>query len=579
MGWFRRKPEPAYVPQIETKYTLTLPATTIPQQASAVQTIDATQLAPYAYAGQYSPDPWESSVYDGGKFYGGFGATQLFDVDYWTLRERSGQLFTENLYARGVIRRLITNEINTGLTPEACPEEATLGLADDSLDAWTEQVETRFGLWSKSKKACDVKGLSTFAALQRTARLEALVGGDVLVVIVPDSRSGLPRVRLVGGGKVRTPTDYRISDKRKIVHGVEQDAVGRHIAFHILQADGSYKRQPAFGASGRALAWLVYGTERRLDEVRGQPLLSVVLQSLKEVDRYRDSVQRKAVINSLVAMIVKKNADKMGSLPMTGGAVRRGQANVVDIDGTPRKFNLSRNMPGMVIEELQVGEEPQFIGGQGTDINLGPFEEVIMQAVAWANEIPPEILRLAFSNNYSASQAAINEFKIYLNKFWAEFGDGFCAPIYEDWLISEVLNSAIRAPGLLEAWRDPSEYAKFGAWVAADWLGSIKPSTDMVKQGKASAALIKEGLTTRAREARITTGTKYSKNVKRLKRENEQLVETRRAEAEFNREFTPTTEPREDRTARAIDSLVEALEGANVGDEFIEGFIEALNDA
>ena len=62
-----------------------------------------------------------------------------------------------------------------------------------------------------------------------------------------------------------------------------------------------------------------------------------------------------------------------------------------------------------------------------------------------------------------------------------------------------------------------------GAWTAADWYGTIKPSTDMVKAVRASRELLAEGLTTRAREARITTGTKYGKNVQRLTRENEQL--------------------------------------------------------
>ena len=55
--------------------------------------------------------------------------TQIQNIDYWTLRARSSQLFNENLYARGLLRRLITNEINTGLTPECCPDEEIIGAA------------------------------------------------------------------------------------------------------------------------------------------------------------------------------------------------------------------------------------------------------------------------------------------------------------------------------------------------------------------------------------------------------------------------------------------------------------------
>ena len=83
--------------------------------------IGLDDLDPFAYAGQTTFSGSEWSIFDGGKFLGGFGETQIQQLDYWTLRARSAQLFNENLYAKGLVRRLITNEINTGLTPEASP--------------------------------------------------------------------------------------------------------------------------------------------------------------------------------------------------------------------------------------------------------------------------------------------------------------------------------------------------------------------------------------------------------------------------------------------------------------------------
>ncbi len=498
------------------------------------------ELRTYAYAGQNSYAGWENSIYDGGKFLGGFGDTQIQQIDYWTLRHRSSQLFNENLYAKGLIRRLITNEINTGLTPEASPDEQIIGIPNESLNDWTETVENRFGIWSKNPDLCDWKRASTFGAVQRAARMEALICGDVLVFVRSSRRTGLPTVQLISGDKVQTPLGEQnnLRNKHKIRHGVEMDAEGRVVAHHVRQNDGGSKRLPAFGAkSGRRISWLVYGTERRLDEVRGQPLLALVMQSLKEIDRYRDSTQRKAVINSILAMFIKKTEDKMGTLPVTGGAVRRDQATVTDSDGSTRKFNLASQIPGAIMEELQTGEEPVLLGGQGTDTNFGAFEEAIVQAIAWANEIPPEILRLAFSNNYSASQAAINEFKIYLNKVWSDWGETFCTPIYIEWLLSETLMQKTVAPGLLAAWRDPQMYDVFGAWTCMDWYGSIKPSTDMLKQAKGARMLVGEGWTTNARESRMLTGTKFSKNIKRIKRENELKAEAARPLLELKAEF------------------------------------------
>jgi capsid protein len=507
----------------------------------------------YAMGSGYSPS--EFSMFSGEKFPTGFGPTQLFALDYWTLRKRSEQLFRENLYARGLIRRLITNEVNTGLTPEAAPDASITGVDEDILNEWSETVETRFGIWSKNPQLCDWKGENTFGKLQQIARQEALVSGDVLVFLRRSQRTGLPTIQLIGGDKVRSPFDPKLRTGHEIKHGVEMDAVGKVVAYWIKQKSGEPKRLPAFGQkSGRRLAWLVFGTDKRLDDVRGEPLLSVVLQSLKEIDRYRDSVQRKAVVNSIMAMFIKKTQEKIGSLPMTGGALRNDTLSTTDSDGSVRDFNLSRQIPGLVIEELQVGEEPVLKGGEGTDINFATFEAAIISAVAWANEIPPEILTQAFSNNYSASAAAINEFKIYLNKFWSDFGEGMCQPIYIDWLVSESLSGKISAPGFIDAWRDPLKYDVFGAWVMVDWYGSIKPSTDVVKQAKGSKMMTDEGWSTNARESRTLSGTKFDTNIKRLKRENQLKADAARPLLELKKEFG------ESDATSAIESITDAIE-------------------
>ena len=172
---------------------------------------------------------------------------------------------------------------------------------------------------------------------------------------------------------------------------------------------------PAKGKkTGQQISWLVFGVDKRLDEVRGQPLLSLVLQSCKAIDCYKNFVQRKATVNSILAMFVKKTKDKLSTLPMFG-LTSRAKSTKSTTDNKvplPRKINI----PNSVFEELAEGEEPILKGGEGTDINFGTFKDSIINSIAWDNEIPPEILKLSFSKNYSASQAAINEFKMYLDK-------------------------------------------------------------------------------------------------------------------------------------------------------------------
>lgn len=456
-------------------------------------------------------------------------SVDFLTTDYWTLRAHSAALFKRNLYARGIVRRIVTNEINVGLHLEATPEEKLLGYTEDELAEWSEDVENRFKLWERDPWLCDAEEQKTFGELQAQARLEAIVSGDVLVVVRQFQPTGLPRIQLVDGSKVRTPlAKTNLRDGSRIEHGVELDSQNRQVAYWVTQRDGTSKRIPAWGEkSGRRLAWLLYGTEKRVDEVRGEPLLSLVVQSLKEIDQYRDSTQRKALVLSMLAMFIQKAVDKPGTMPIAGGAVRRGVDVAQDSKGATRKFRAAELLPGLTLDELQPGEEPKAFQHQGALEGFGEFEEAIIQGVAWALEIPPEILRLTFSHNYSASQAAINEYKMSLNKARTWFGSGFCQPIYTEWMVASALTGQISAPRLLESWRDSKLYIVFGAWTSSDWTGAIKPAVDLSKLVKGYTEMINEGLITRDRASRELNGTKYTKNVQKLRRENEALAEAK----------------------------------------------------
>jgi len=367
---------------------------------NAVPTLDLADLQMLASAGLISTTTPQTAMYDGEKFFGGFGPTQLFITDYWELRAKSSQLFKENLYARGIIRRYVTNIINTGLSPESTPDESILGLAEDSLADWSEDVENRFHLWGTNPNVCDFKSEIVFAKIQQEALREALVSGDVLVVLRQNEKTNMPYVQLVNGSKVMSPGTNKLAKGHTVKHGVEKDKNGKHIAYWIRQKNGKSKRLKRFGSRGRLVSFLFYGTDRRMDDDRGEPLLSIILQSLKEIDRYRDSVQRKAVINSMLALVVTKKDDKTGTKPISNGAVRRDSVTVTDPDSSSRNYNLGTQIPGVVVDELQTGEDIKGFNSDGIDLDFAKFEDAIIHAVAWCLETPPEILKLAFSNNY-----------------------------------------------------------------------------------------------------------------------------------------------------------------------------------
>ena len=557
---------------LDAQLSLPLEQTNTPiipyEEKSIAPTINVDDLTPASLSASIG-SIGGNSIYDGNKFFGGLNSPEFVWTDYWALRLQSAKLFQQNLYARGIIRRLITNEINTGLTLEADPNNEILThLSDDDKNIWSENVESRFTIWGKNSQICDFKRKHTFGSLQRIARMEALVTGDVLVVIRQSQQTKIPSVQLISGNKVQTPFGHTVRKGNKIINGVELDNNGRQVAYWVMQDNNTSKRLAAFGErSGRRIAWLIYGTDKRLDDVRGEPILSLVMQSIKEIDRYRDSAQRKALINSILAMFIQKDDDKAGSKPFSAQATKRSDTTLSNPDGSTRNFEIQKQIPGLIMETLQTGEKPVGFDSAGTDVNFPIFEAAIINAIAWANEMPPEVLKLSFQNNYSASRAAVNEFKMYLNRSRSERAEEFGIPIYTEWLLSEVLLGKISAPGLLEAWRDPQKYEIFGAWIESDWAGAIKPSVDLNKEAKGYKEMIAAGLITRDRSSKELNGMKASRVAKQLVKENEALAKAYRPLLELEQEFG----------VEIINKKVTASDGIDI-DAIVERTLELVNE-
>ncbi len=473
---------------------------------------------------------WNGEKFPGGWRNGSELVESVLALDYFTLRLRSEHIFETNLYGRGIIKRLVTNEVHTGLSLEADPSSDVLDIPEEQLKEWSDQVEVLFAAWSSTPQVCSYEGHveATLGEQTATARREALVGGDVLVVLRQHPKTKRPTVQLISGSRVQNP--FPFDGDAIIQDGVELDSRGRHVAYHVRQEvlQGAFpgrqevswrtKRVKAFTRGGRRVAWLMYGIDRRSGQVRGTPLLGVVLQSLAEIDRYRDSAQRKATVTSYLAMWIEKTENKPSSLPGQGGSVRGAVQSDTDPRGNSREWNSLDHVPGMMWEELQTGEKPHVFKADGGDtLHFPDFERAVLSAVAWYCEIPPEIMLLSFNANYSASQAALNEFNMYLDVVRPRIARSFTQPVYEEWLIDTDNLGIITAPGFIQSTTDLALYETRAAWVRAEWIGSVKPTMDMLKTVRAAEIMVDRGWDTDERIARKLNGSKFSTNVRRLR--------------------------------------------------------------
>jgi len=496
-----------------------------------VPVIGVDQL-PTAAAGNYDA-PYQFAQLNGDKFVGGYGVTQLQFIDYWTLRHRSIQLFNENLYAEGLINRFITNIVNTGLMLEAKPVASILGIEQESINKWTDEVEARFTMYANCKDMVDFYGEKTLSQLQTQRELQALVEGDVLVVYHFDKLTNLPKIQLISSNSVQSPIDGEgsLADGHYVDHGVEFDKNHREVAYHVLKSDGEYSRFPCVGArSGRVVANLYRPGKRLMGQVRGMPLIGNVLQSLREIDRYRDSVQRKALTTSFLALAVEKDKDSISSMPLGSAAAR---STTITNDSADYKLNLKNFNPGVFIDDMPAGHKIKMMGSDGTDLSFGDFEAAIINAVAWSKGMPPEILKMAFGSNYAASKQATAEFNMFLDTERANTTTTNDKPLYEQWLQAEVMKGNVKAAGLVESIGDPNKYAITGAWMQSDWSGSVKLNADFVKEVQGWKLAIEEGLATHEMASKALFGRKNNLIMETLKHENTKKAEVQDALGDF----------------------------------------------
>lgn len=479
-------------------------------------------------------------TFDGERTPGGMGAVPILSIDYWTLRQRSVEAYTRNLHAYGTINRILTAIIGTGLGVEAMPEREFTGLSIDESQAWSDRVETLCRMWGARPETCDHAGELTYAQLQRLIYLTALLAGDILIIAQQDPGTGMPRLRTFPGDCVRTPFVYKLPEGHTIRHGVERDKSRKIVAYHIQVLDGTIldglgmrsERIPAFDGQGQPLAWLFFATPKRWDEERGMPLLSLALQSFKQLDSYRTNMQIKAALAATLALVVTRDADAKtpGTNPLANVGAKSGfSKNVSDLTNKPAEttgaettmLNTMRMFPGIMVDGLAPGEDVKaFDSRPASEDKLGDHEAAVLNGVGFGYSVPPEVLRMTFNANYSASRAAEVNFKVTVDQSRTDVGDRLLRPTYNLLLISFARRGLIAADGLLRSMQRPDLWYEFAAWTYCELSGAVKPDVDPVKQTNAYVMQVARGWITNQQVTRQLGNGRFDKNIEVVAREN-----------------------------------------------------------
>lgn len=385
-------------------------------------------------------DPVLTISFTGEKTPGETSPTKNYIPDYSRLAAKSWQAYHESEVAQIVINNDLRWVIGSGLQLKAAPKEnvlKNLGVNPPG-EEFSRDFEELFDVYKKSVNSVwsRTKNLDENAKLQRLCKI---VGGDALNVwrYTDDRRVS---VQTIDGRNVVSPHKKIDLDAiklrgNKVIHGVEINENGEHIAYWVrtskgkLPVDSNYVpeilssnyeiiRILARGEkTGKLFAKLCYGNQYRVDEVRGMPLLSVLIETISKMDRYRDAVigsaeerqkvpyffqhgEKSTGENVLDQNIANAAAIGMPVAPETtkqtgynGYAVQADTAQKVAM--TTNKTVL--NMPiDATIKAIESKNELYFKDFFQT--NFGYLCAVVRQ--------PPEVALQAFDSNFSSSRMA-----------------------------------------------------------------------------------------------------------------------------------------------------------------------------
>lgn len=455
---------------------------------------------------------------------GGGSAAEDIHENLSTLRVRSRDLYMGVPLATGALKRYRTNVVGSGLTPKPVIDSEALHITEEQADALEKQISREFALWADST-SCDAERLSSFYELQQLAFLNWLMSGDVFALLQTKERAGSPYktcIQLVEADRVCTPGDlYGLEIDEKILGGVEVDSTGEVVAYHIcnhhplsyrgVSSRDDWVRVEAYGRQTGRRNVLHVMTRERIGARRGVPLLSPVIEALKQMGRYTDAELIAAVVNGYMAVFIETEESRdekpVGEVEDTLDALMDQQ------DGDSIEWG-----PGSVID-LAPGEKAKAVTPGRPNSNFDGFVSSVARQIGAALELPYELLMEQFTSSYSASRAALLEAWKAFSQWRDWMVEKFCQPIYEEWLAEAVALGRIHAPGFFA---DPLVRKTY---CNAQWYGPTQGQLDPVKEVQAAEDRVRSGFSTRAKEAMELTGTDFRENIRIAKRENELMEE------------------------------------------------------
>jgi len=431
--------------------------------------------------------------FDGEKTPNELGTPYDFALNYQSLRMRAWESYIKSSLVQTAIKQYCLWIVGSGLKFQSEPNTEILKSFGINLeDSWSTKIEASFRLYASDKRSSYSKEMNIHQ-LASEALKNAILAGDVLVILRYEGYQ--PTVDIIDGLFVQTPYDYLETSGVKIVDGVELSKTGAHIAYHVFQNDGTFKRILAnpSGQTGARQAWLMYGLRHKISDTRGMSLLTAIMERDAKLDRFVEASVGSAEENSKVPYTIVHNQYSDGENPLLN--------QMTEGIGVPaQNRNETQTSANAIATKIAVTTQKQTynmpIGAEfksnitHTDPNFENFYTPNAELIFATIGIPSEVALSKYGGSYSGSRAAIKgwEYKIKVERE-ITLTQNFYKPTFEFFFLINMYKGNIQADGYRDALREQN-WMLTSAYTSCRFIGQSVPHIDPVKEANAERILL-----------------------------------------------------------------------------------------
>lgn len=440
------------------------------------------------------------------------GGSQKEDIEdnLNVLRERSRDAYMGIPIATGAIKTMRTNVVGAGLQLKSNIDFEMVGVKEEVAREIEKKIEAEFSLWADSYH-CDAQNMNNFYDLQRLAFLSQMMSGEVFALLpnIATDKRYMPyttKVQIIEADRVSSPNDR---DTDNIFSGVELGVNGEVKAYHFatvhplssaISTKKEWQRVEKFGSNTGLQQVLHLMEAERPEQRRGVPILSPVIDSLKQLGRYSEAELTAALVSSMFTVFIQSDDDSEADDDIIGEAISEAD----QISQNQEDYELG---PGTMIA-LAPGEQANIANPARTNTSFDPFVTSICRQIGTALEIPYEVLLKHFTSSYSASRAALLEAWKSFKASRTFLSNHFCQPIFEKWLTEAILLGRVNAPGFFN---DPLIRK---AYCTAEWNGPGQGLLNPLNEVNAAIKRVENGFSTRAKETTELNGGDFHDNAR-----------------------------------------------------------------